>query len=110
MFIRLLCRFVLVITASVQPFLGKSLSAENITLLEAYEMARESAPGLGVARYKVDLAEAERDIARGQILLASPLLGNGQKMRSSFILVIALATVFKNMRASATVGRSGTTY
>ena len=43
MIIRFLCRFVLVIAASVHPFSGKALSAENITLLEAYEMARECA-------------------------------------------------------------------
>ena len=47
---------------------GEVSATEQITLLEAYEMARRSAPELGVARYQVDLAEAERDIARGEIL------------------------------------------
>ena len=84
MLIRLLCRFVLVITASVQPFLGEALSAENITLLEAYEMARESAPGLGVARFKVDLAEAERDIARGQILPSLSAFGQWSENEVEF--------------------------
>ena len=39
-----------------------------ITLLDAYYKARDSAPELAIARYRVDGAESQRDVARGRVL------------------------------------------
>ena len=55
-----------------------------------------------MARYKSTLQKQSEILLGDRSSLASPLLGNGQKMRSSFVLVIARATV-QNMQASATV-------
>lgn len=39
-----------------------------ISLLDAYELAIDSAPDLGIARYRVDSAAARRDVAKGQVM------------------------------------------
>ena len=39
---------------------------ESITLLDAYNLARESDTNLAIARFQVDGASAQRDVARGK--------------------------------------------
>lgn len=43
-------------------------SAAETTLLQAYHIARDSAPQLAIAAYRLDGAAAERDTARGAVL------------------------------------------
>ena len=44
------------------------LALQSVDLLAAYELARESDPTLAIARFRVDGAAAQRDVARGQIM------------------------------------------
>ena len=39
-----------------------------LTLLDAYGKARESAPALAIARYRVDGVESQRDVAKGRVM------------------------------------------
>ena len=50
-------------------FLTTTASAGSITnFIGAYSLARDSAPELAIARYRVDGAESQRDVARGRVL------------------------------------------
>ena len=52
------------------------LWATEYSLLQAYEIARESDPSLAFSRYRVDGSKAQRDVARGQMFPQISLFGD----------------------------------
>ena len=55
-----------------------------ITLLDAYYKARDSAPELAIARYRVDGAESQRDVARGRVLPQVSAFGQWSENRVEY--------------------------
>lgn len=49
---------------------------KDYSLLEVYEIARQSDPGLGFSRYQVDGSKAMRDVAQGQMFPQVSLFGD----------------------------------
>ena len=56
--------------------LSDTCFAEPMSVLEVYEIARETDPMLAMARYQVDGAEAQRDVTRGQMLPQLSIFGD----------------------------------
>lgn len=54
-------------------------SAEKLPFIEAYELAQEAAPNVLIAQYRVDGAEAQKDVALGNILPQVSLFGQYSK-------------------------------
>ena len=48
----------------------------QLSLLDVYQLARESAPSLAIAGYRVDNARAQKDIARGRFMPSLSLFGD----------------------------------
>ena len=72
-------------------FFGMTSNAQTqeqqaISLLDAYQLARQNATDLAIARYRVDSAEAEKDVALGQILPSVRLFGQWSKNKVDFDL------------------------
>ena len=57
-------------------YLSDACFSEPMSLLEVYEIARETDPTLAMARYQVDGAEAQRDVTRGQMFPQLSLYGD----------------------------------
>lgn len=55
-----------------------------LSLIDAYNLARANATDLAIARYRLDGAEAERDVALGQILPQASLFGQWSKNKVDF--------------------------
>jgi outer membrane protein len=68
-------RFVLSLFISITMCPCSQAEGEELSLLEIYTLARETAPDLSQARYSVDLAEAQKDVATGRILPQVNLFG-----------------------------------
>ena len=56
--------------------LSQQVCGDEYSLLEVYEIARESDPALGFYRYQVDGSKASKDVARGQIFPQVSLFGD----------------------------------
>ena len=65
-------------------FITPESAASVITLVEAYESARNSAPELAIARYRVDGAESQRDVARGRVLPQVSAFGQWSENRLEY--------------------------
>lgn len=65
-----------------------SLSAE-ISLIEAYSLARESAPDLAVAKFGVQGADAKRKVALGKILPQASIFGQWSDNKVDYELGVA---------------------
>ena len=63
-----------------------AFAAQEIDLLAAYNLARESAPQLSQAKYKVDLADAQHDVARGKIFPSANIFGQWSSNRVDYDL------------------------
>jgi outer membrane protein TolC len=59
-------------------------AASVITLLEAYDRARDSAPELAIARYRVDGAESQRDVAKGRVMPQVSVFGQWSENRVEY--------------------------
>ena len=51
-------------------------SRESLSLLDAYHLARDSDPTLAIAKFRVDGASAQRDVARGKFFPQVSLFGD----------------------------------
>ena len=51
-----------------QDIIQSAVRGEPLSVLRVYEIARDSDPDLAIARYRVDGAEAQKDVARGNLL------------------------------------------
>lgn len=63
---------------------GQSGTAEPkpaLSLIDVYQIARESDPGLAIARYKVDGADAGKDVAQGKMFPQVSLFGDWSENR-----------------------------
>lgn len=56
--------------------LSQQTCGEEYSLLEVYEIARESDPALGFSRYQVDGSKAYKDVAQGQMFPQVSLFGD----------------------------------
>ena len=66
-------------------FLAPQVNAASaITLLEAYDRARDSAPELAIARYRVDGAESQRDVAKGRVMPQVSVFGQWSENRVEY--------------------------
>lgn len=61
-----------------------ALCATPVSLLEAYNLARQADPLLSIAKYNVEGAEAQRDVARGQLLPQVAIFGNWSDNRIEY--------------------------
>ena len=67
-------------------FANVALAEQEIDLLAAYNLARESAPQLSQAKYKVDIADARYDAARGKVFPSASIFGQWSDNRVDFDL------------------------
>ena len=66
-------------------FLAPQVNAASvITLLEAYDRARDSAPELAIARYRVDGAESQRDVVKGRVMPQVSVFGQWSENRLEY--------------------------
>lgn len=89
LFARISCTPV-VLALCAATLLSQPLSAEPssyqkealaFSLLDAYEVARESNPDVAIARYRVDGADAQKDVARGSFLPQVSIFGDWSENR-----------------------------
>ncbi|MDA8731750.1 TolC family protein [Luminiphilus sp.] len=64
--------------------LGETVFDEELSLDVAFELAKSNAPVLAIARYQVDIAEAQRDDARGRLLPSVSLFGQWSENKLSY--------------------------
>lgn len=53
----------------------------QVSLLDAYNLARESDPSLAIAEYRIDVSEAQRDVSRGGFFPQISLFGDWSENR-----------------------------
>jgi len=73
--------------ALLLPLFSFSIStdaASIINLVEAYTLARDSAPELAIARYRVDGAESQRDVAKGRVMPQVSVFGQWSENRVEY--------------------------
>ena len=61
-----------------------AIAATTVTLQDAYRLARDSAPELAIARYRVDGAESQRDVAKGRVLPQVSAFGQWSENRVEY--------------------------
>ena len=80
-------RLALLLSVCFSSFALSQVSApQTLSLTQAYELARTNATDIALARYRVDGSEAQRDVARGQILPQLSLFGQWSKNRVDYDL------------------------
>lgn len=72
------------ITALLCSFAAVASADTALTLLDAYDKARESAPALAIARYRVDGVESQRDVARGRVMPQLTAFGQWSENRLEY--------------------------
>ena len=58
--------------------------ADNLSFLEAYRLARDNMPALAIARFRIEGAEARRDVARGKFFPQVSLFGDWSENKVSY--------------------------
>ena len=69
---------------AANPFMGladEASSEELFSLLDVYQLARDSAPSLAIASYRLEHAKAQKDIARGRFIPSLSLFGDWSENR-----------------------------
>ena len=86
------CQFFIAATVALLFVLGspfgsaRAEAGENfpLTLFDIYQMARDGDPNIAIARFRVDGAEAERDIARGKNFPQVSLFGDWSRNKINY--------------------------
>ena len=86
------CQFFIAATVALLFVLGspfgsaRAEASENfpLTLFDIYQMARDGDPNIAIARFRVDGAEAERDIARGKNFPQVSLFGDWSRNKINY--------------------------
>ena len=86
------CQFLIAATVALLFVLGspfgsaRAEASENfpLTLFDIYQMARDGDPNIAIARFRVDGAEAERDIARGKNFPQVSLFGDWSRNKINY--------------------------
>ena len=75
-----------VVLSSLVLFPGSYAGAENVSFLDAFDMASDSALEVNLARYRAEVADSRRDVAFGSILPQITLFGQWSENRLRYDL------------------------
>lgn len=59
-------------------------ASDSLSFLEAYSLARENTPSLAIARFQIEGAEAQRDVARGKFFPQVSLFGDWSENKVNY--------------------------